>query len=199
MRVDVAAASRLAAIVLVEGRSDQAALEALAARRGLTTGSDVAIIAMGGATNIGHFLAALRPLVPRLRVTGLCDAAEAEQVRRALTRAGLCPRGPGAALETAGWYRCVADLEDELIRALGPAAVEQVISAQGELRPFRTFQKQPAHHDVSTEQQLHRFMGTRSGRKSQYARALVEALDLSSAPRPLDGVLRAALADPPAD
>ena len=197
MRVDVAAASRLAAIVLVEGRSDQAALEALAARRGLTTGSDVAIIAMGGATNIGHFLAALRPLVPRLRVTGLCDAAEEDHVRRALTRAGLCPRRPGAALETAGWYRCVADLEDELIRALGPAAVEQVISAQGELRPFRTFQKQPAHHGVSTELQLHRFMGTRSGRKSQYARALVEALDLSSVPRPLDAVLAAALADQP--
>jgi hypothetical protein len=36
---------------------------------------------------------------------------------------------------------------------------------------------------------LRRFLGTRSGRKSHYARALVEALDLDHMPRPLDLVL----------
>jgi hypothetical protein len=195
MRVDLAVASRAAAIVLVEGRSDEAALDALAARRGLATGSDVAIIAMGGATNIGYFLASLPTLARRVRVTGLYDAAQEDHVRRALTRAGLGSRQPGRALEAARFYGCVCDLEDELIRALGPAAVEHVIAAQGELRPFRTFQKQPAHRGESAEQQLHRFMGTRSGRKCQYARALVEALDLSRVPRPLDAVLFAAMAD----
>jgi hypothetical protein len=39
------------------------------------------------------------------------------------------------------------------------------------------------------ESQLRRFIGTRSGRKAQYALALVEALDLTRAPRPLHGVL----------
>ena len=195
MRVDLTAASRAATIVLVEGRSDQAALEALAARRGLATGDDVAIIAMGGATNIGHFLASLRTLVRRVQVTGLYDAAQEDYVRRALTQAGLGSHQPGWPLEAARFYGCVADLEDELIRALGAAAVEHLIAAQGELRPFRTFQKQPAQQGVSAQQQLHRFMGTRSGRKSQYARALVEALDLSRVPRPLDAVLFAAMAD----
>ena len=32
-------------------------------------------------------------------------------------------------------------------------------------------------------------MGTRSGRKIQYASWLVDALDLTQVPRPLDGVL----------
>jgi hypothetical protein len=39
---------------------------------------------------------------------------------------------------------CVKDLEDELIRALGSAGVEEVLAAQGELETFRNFQNQPA-------------------------------------------------------
>jgi hypothetical protein len=84
---------------------------------------------------------------------------------------------------------CTADLEDELIRALGTGEVEQIIQAQGELRSFRTFQQQPAQRQRSTAEQLHRFMGTRSGRKSQYARLLAAALDLGQIPRPLHRVL----------
>ena len=92
-------------------------------------------------------------------------------------------------MEPLGFYVCVADLEDELIRALGPAMVEEVIEAQGELGSFRIFQRQPAQRPRTIEEQLRRFMGTRSGRKAQYARGLVEALDLARVPRPLDGVL----------
>ncbi len=84
---------------------------------------------------------------------------------------------------------CVADLEDELIRSLGAATVEGIVEAQGEIGSFRTFQKQPAQQGRPVEQQLRRFMGTRSGRKAQYAGLLVGALDLSRVPRPLDGVL----------
>jgi hypothetical protein len=84
---------------------------------------------------------------------------------------------------------CVADLEDELIRSLGAAAVEQVVDAQGELESFRTFQKQPAWRGQTNEEQLRRFMGTHSGRKIQFAALLVDALDLSQVPRPLDRVL----------
>jgi hypothetical protein len=44
-------------VVLVEGASDQAALETLARRRGRDLGVEgVAIVPMGGATTIGHFL-----------------------------------------------------------------------------------------------------------------------------------------------
>ena len=84
---------------------------------------------------------------------------------------------------------CVTDLEDELIRGLGPDAVIAIIEAQGELGSLRILQRQPFHRDRSVEQVLWRFMGTRSGRKSTYARLLVEALDLDRAPPPLDGVL----------
>lgn len=92
-------------------------------------------------------------------------------------------------MEALGFYVCVADLEDELIRSLGFAAVEQVLRAQGDLGSFRIVQQQPAQRGRTTEQQLRRFMGTRSRRKRLYARLLVEALDLESVPRPLDGVL----------
>jgi hypothetical protein len=92
-------------------------------------------------------------------------------------------------MEALGFYVCVSDLEDELIRSLGPASVEQVIDAQGELGSFRTFQKQPAQRGRAIEQQLRRFMGTRSGRKFLYARLLVDALDLARVPQPLDHVL----------
>ena len=63
------------------------------------------------------------------------------------------------------------------------------VNAQGELGSFRTFQKQPAQQGRTDEEQLRRFMGTRSGRKIQYARFLVDALDLTNVPRPLDRVL----------
>ncbi|HEY8556799.1 MAG TPA: ATP-dependent endonuclease, partial [Actinomycetes bacterium] len=88
-----------------------------------------------------------------------------------------------------GFYVCVVDLEDELIRRLGPTVVEQVVEAQGELGPFRTFQRQPAQRERGLHQQLHRFMGTGSGRKTRYAQLLVDALDLTNVPEPLDRLL----------
>lgn len=92
-------------------------------------------------------------------------------------------------MEQLGFYVCVADLEDELIRSLGAAAVEQVIRAQGELESFRSFQRQPAWQRRPEEEQLRRFFGTRGGRKIRSAPLLVGALDLTRVPRPLDRVV----------
>ncbi len=92
-------------------------------------------------------------------------------------------------MESLGFYVCVADLEDELIRSLGAASVEQIVDAQGELGPFRTLQKQPAWQGRTTEEQLRRFMGSGGRRKIRYAPLLVDALDLTQVPRPLDRVL----------
>jgi hypothetical protein len=89
-------------------------------------------------------------------------------------------------MEGLGFYVCVTDLEDELVRALGSAAVQQIVEAQGELGSFRTFQKQPAKRGLPLEEQLWRFMWNR---KIRYAPLLVDALDLGRVPRPLDGVL----------
>jgi hypothetical protein len=67
--------------------------------------------------------------------------------------------------------------------------VEEVVASQGELGSFRILQNQPAQRGRQREAQLRRFLGTRSGRKIHYARLLVEALDLSQVPPPLDGLL----------
>jgi hypothetical protein len=67
--------------------------------------------------------------------------------------------------------------------------VEQLIQAQGELGPFRTFTRQPAQRNRPREQQLRRFLGTRSGRKIHYGHVLAAALDLTRLPGPLAGVL----------
>jgi hypothetical protein len=177
-------------VVLVEGVSDQAALEALAVRRGRDLGAErVSIVPIGGAQAIGSFLERYGPRGLDVRLAGLCDAAEEGDFRRALERAGLGADLTRAEMEALGFYVCVVDLEDELIRSLGAAAVEQVVHAQGELRSFRTLQKQPAQQERTREEQLRRFLGTRGGRKIQYARLLVEALDLSRVPRPLERVL----------
>ena len=190
MDFDLATAAQARAVILVEGTSDQAALEALAERRGRVLGAQgIAIVPMGGATNIGRFLDLLGPRGLGVRLAGLCDADEEDCFRRALQRAGLGSCLSRARMEALGFYVCAGDLEEELIRALGAASVEQVIRAQGDFRSLRILQQQPAQRGHSPEQQLHRFIGTRSGRKSQYARLLVGALDLSRVPRPLDRVL----------
>ena len=178
------------AVVLVEGVSDRVALETLAERRERDLDAEgVSVVAMGGATNIGSFLGLFGPQGFDVRLAGLCDAAEEGDFQRGLERAGLGSQLARADMEALGFYVCVADLEDELIRSLGAASVEQVVDAQGELGSFRTFQKQPAQQGKTKEEQLRRFMGTRGGRKIQYAPLLVDALDLTRVPRPLDLVL----------
>jgi hypothetical protein len=144
---------------------------------------------MGGARNIGRYLERYGPGGLGLELAGLCDADEEGEIRLGLERAGLRVGHGRAGLEAAGFYVCVADLEDELIRCLGTAAVERVVEQQGELGSFRTFQRQPAQRGRSLQDQLRRFMGTRSGRKRRYARLLVEELDLTSVPGPLDRLL----------
>ncbi|HKQ02252.1 MAG TPA: ATP-dependent endonuclease [Actinomycetes bacterium] len=178
------------AVVLVEGRSDQVALEALAARRGRDLATEgVAVVAMGGARNIRRFLELFGPAGLDVRLAGLCDAGEEGDLRRGLEHAGLGSNLSRGDMEALGFYVCVDDLEDELIRCLGAAAVEQVVEGQGELGSFRTFQQQPAWQGRSRQAQLRRFIGTHSGRKARYARLLVDALDLAAVPRPLDRVL----------
>jgi len=178
-------------VVLVEGISDQLALERLAERRGRSLDAEgISIVSMGGAKNIGRFLDLFGPQGFDVRLAGLCDAAEEGDFSRGLERAGLGSNLGRADMESLGFYVCVADLEDELIRSLGPASVEQVVGAQGDLASFRIFQKQPAWQRRTNEEQLRRFMGTHSGRKMQYAPLLVDALDLTTqVPRPLDRVL----------
>jgi hypothetical protein len=177
-------------VVLVEGISDLNALEALARRRGRDLDAEgISVVAMGGAQAIGAFLGLLGPRGLGVELAGLCDVGEEAHFRRALERAGLGSDLTRRRMEVLGFFVCVADLEDELIRSLGAVAVERVLDAQGDLESFRTFQKQTAWRKRPIEEQLRRFIGTHSGRKIQSATLLVEALDLDRVPRPLDSVL----------
>jgi hypothetical protein len=180
----------LQAVVLVEGTSDQAAVEALAARRGRNLEAEgVSVVPIGGAQSIGRFLERFGPRGLGLRLAGLCDIGEEAEFRRGLERAGLGSSLTRADMEALGFYVCVVDLEDELIRALGAEAVVEVVESHGDLRAFRTLQKQAAWRGRTTAEQLRRFMGSGGSRKIRYARFLVEALDLARMPRPLEGVL----------
>jgi len=175
------------AVVLVEGLSDRRALEALAVRRGRDLAAEgIAVVSIGGAQSIGRFLDRFGPQGFDLRLAGLCDAAEEGDFRRGLERAGLGSDLTRADMERLDFYVCVEDLEDELIRSLDAAAVEQVIVAQDEFGSFRTFQKQLEKRQLTREEQLRGFMWNR---KIRYAPLLVGALDLDRVPRPLDRVL----------
>jgi hypothetical protein len=178
------------AVVLVEGISDRVAVEALAERRGRNLdGEGIAVMPIGGAQAIGRFLNVYGPEGAGLRLAGLCDAAEEREFGRGLERAGLGSNLTRADMERLGFFVCVADLEDELIRSVGTAAVEEIAATHGDLGSFRTLQKQPSWQGRPTHDQLRRWMGSGGRRKIRYARFLVDALDLSRVPRPLDLVL----------
>jgi hypothetical protein len=157
-------------VVLVEGLSDQLAVEAVARRRGLDLGAaGVAVLPIGGAHAVGRFAERLS----HLRLAGLCDAQEASLFRAALD-------GPAV-------HVCTADLEDELLRAHGPAGVEALFREHGDLAAFRTFQKQPAWRGRPVDDQLRRFLTSADRRKLRYARIL--AATAARVPSPLIAVL----------
>ena len=179
------------AVVLVEGLSDRVAVEALARRHGRDLAAEgVSVVPIGGAQAIRRALALYGPTGLDLALAGLCDAGEEHSFRRGLEHAGLGEELTREGMERLGFYVCEADLEDELIRALGPGAVERVVETQGDIGPFRTLQKQPEWRGRPLHDQLRRFFGSGGRRKIRYARYLVEALDLDGVPRPLEGVLR---------
>ncbi len=180
------------AVVLVEGVSDQIAVETLARRRGRDLSAEgVAVLPIGGAHAIRRYLTRFGPAGAGLRLAGLCDAAEENVFRRGLAGAGIGLLGTRADMERLGFYVCTDDLEDELIRAIGTTRVEAVIDSQGDLGSFRSLQRQPGWRDQPARPQLRRFVGSGGRRKLRYARLLAAAVDLDRLPSPLDGILSA--------
>ena len=151
-------------VILVEGISDQRAVATLAARRGRDLEAEgVSIVPIGGAHGITPYLERYGP-------------------------AGLGADLSRADMEALGFFVCEADLEHELVRALGLDVVARIVEREGEWGRFETFRKQLAKRELSLEEQLWGFMWNR---KIRYATLLVDALDLDRVPRPLDGVLAA--------
>jgi hypothetical protein len=167
--------------VLLEGPSDVAAVLALAERRGRDLAAEgICVLAMGGAMNIARYAGLLGPPGLGLRLAGLCDEREHGWYLRGLERAGAARHG---------FFVCAADLEDELIRALGESRVTELVRAEGDLRALRTFLSQPAQRDRTPRQQLRRFLGTKKGRKIRYGRVLAKACDADRVPAPLAALL----------
>jgi hypothetical protein len=178
------------AVVLVEGISDQIAVEALAARRGRDLGAErVVVLPVGGVHAMTRYLRQFGPGGAGLRLAGLCDAGEENVVRRGLASAGIGSPRTRAGMERLGFYVCVEDLEDELIRAIGAARVEALLDSQGDLGSFRSLQHQPEWRSRPAGAQLRRFLGSGSRRKLRYARLLAGSVDLDRLPHPLEAVL----------
>ena len=177
-------------VVLVEGISDQIAVETLASLQARDLAREgVAVVPIGGAWSLARFLAQFGPAGAGLRISGLCDAAEERHFCRQLARAGLEQPETRGDLEGAGFFVCDRDLEDELIRAVGRDAIEAILAREGDLVSFRTLQKQAAWRDACFVDQFRRFLGAGARRKLRYASLLVRALDLDRQPRPLREVL----------
>ncbi|MGD0606701.1 MAG: ATP-dependent endonuclease [Streptosporangiaceae bacterium] len=188
----LARAAGARAVVLVEGVSDQIAVETLASRRGQRLGAEgITVIPVGGAHAVARYLRQFGPEGSGARLAGLCDAGEEDIVRRGLAAAGAGSPRSRADLESMGFHVCVEDLEEELIRAAGAALVEELFGSQGDLGSFRIMQRQPAWRGRPQEAQLRRFLGAGSQRKLRCARLLVDAIDLDRMPKPLDAVLAA--------
>ncbi|MEV7089853.1 TOPRIM nucleotidyl transferase/hydrolase domain-containing protein [Streptomyces sp. NPDC093085] len=167
--------------VLLEGPSDAAAVEALAERRGRDLAAEgICVLPMGGAMSVGRYAGLLGSPGLGLRLTGLCDEAERPYYVRGFEQTGAA---------RSAFFVCTADLEDELIRALGVPRVMELIEAEGDLRPVRTFLRQPAQRGRTPHQRLRRFLGTKKGRKIQYGRVLTEALAPDRTPPPLNALL----------
>jgi hypothetical protein len=189
----LAKAPAAAAVVLVEGISDQIAVETLAARRGRDLEAErVVVVPMGGAHAITRYLRQFGPAGAGLRLAGLCDVGEERIVWRSLARAGIGSPGTRADLERLGFYVCAEDLEDELIRAIGAARVEALVDSRGDLGSFRSLQRQPEWRGQPAGAQLRRFLGSGATRKLRYARLLAGAVDLNRLPYPLEALLTSA-------
>ncbi len=172
-------------VVLVEGDSDAAAVSTIAARVGTAHALGLQVVSANGVTNYRRLIARIRIDHPTCRIVGVYDEPEERVVGRALESVGPGSPVGRADLERLGFHACVADLEDEFIRAMGVERVEQVVAEQGEIDAFRIMQRQPAQRGRPVDQQLRRFMGTKATRKIRYGHLLASAVDLDACPRPL--------------
>lgn len=176
-------------VVLVEGESDAVVVRALLARRA----APADVVPMGGVTNLAAHLDALGG--PGPGVLALVDAPEVRFAVGALRRHGV----RAESVEELGWHGvlvCDRDLEDVLIRALGPDTVLDALAGMAELGSFESLAQMPHWRGRPVVEQLHRFAGSGSGRKVRLAARLADRLDPDALPDPLGPLVEAVLAMP---
>jgi len=176
----------VAAIVLVEGITDELALTLAARRSGRDlTAEGVTIIGTNGAQGLARVLRQIAAEHPAPTVAGLYDAGEEPVVRAALERAGLGRDLDRSRLERLGFFACDSDLEEELTRAAGDALLSRLIELEGDSQAWRTFRKQRHWQGRPADEQFRRFMRSVSDRNSRYIRCILESIDPTQLPRPL--------------
>jgi hypothetical protein len=173
-------------IVLVEGVTDELAVTLAARRSGRDLRAEgVSIVPINGAHAISRYLRQLAAEEPDARLAGLYDEGEEEVIQAALERAGYGRNLDRSRLEEVGFFACIADLEEELIRAAGESTLSRLIELEGDEQPWHTFRKQRAWAGRPMDQQFRRFIRSVSARNSRYIRAIVETIDPYRLPRPL--------------
>lgn len=168
-------------VVLVDGASDRLALNL----------DRVQIQDVGGVPNFRCFLLRYGPLGEGRRLAGLCDFPEWPRVLNALEASGVGSLLSFATLRDCAFFVCRADLEDELLAAVGVPAVLRIIERHGDLPRFRTMERQLAYRSAPLETQVRHLM---TQKQIAYAPSLIAALSLSRIPAPLTDVLRYAMA-----
>lgn len=195
----LAKAADARALILVEGISDQIALETLARRRGIDLSAQaIVVFPVGGSSSVARYLEQFGPMGEGKFLSGLCDADAVAIFARALSRTGFGQIESEADLAACGFYVCTRNLEEAMIRAVGPNAVEALIEAEGEIAPLRTLQKQAGWQDRPLADQILRFIRSRARRSLRYAAILIDACDSDKIPGPLDAVLVRATRNPAA-
>ncbi len=179
LRAEKAALSRIdgaRTMVLVEGISDQIAVETLADRLGVDFDqAAVVVVPIGGAQAIARYVERFGST--GIRLLGLCDRSERAYYSQAFGR-----------LDGIGGHRyfvCESDLEEELIRAVDEADIEALLESHDDLRAFRTLQKQPMWREQPFPDQIHRWLRSVASRNLRYARWLLLAADDDRLPAPL--------------
>jgi len=156
-------------IVLVEGISDQIAIDIVAGRLGRDFEDErVVVVPIGGAQAAPRVV---ETLPADVRIVGLCDEAEIDFFTRCLDPDDV--------------FVCRPDLEAELIASFSPDALEAVVDAEGELRAFRTLQKQANWKGRPFDAQMHRWLRSSAERGMRYASILPTEAGRDAMPAPL--------------
>jgi len=173
-------------VVLVEGYSDRVAILRLAMRLGRDLDAEgVTVISLDGGAGITSHLQLFGKKGLALEILGLCDEDKEAHWQRELQKAQV-PAADRATMKASGFFVCVKDLEQELIRALGLAEVQAVIAQEGQAVAFTSFSSQPAHIGKPVDEQLRAFLHRDN---TTWVIPLVNALDLKAIPGPLHDLI----------
>jgi putative ATP-dependent endonuclease of the OLD family len=179
-------------IMFVEGPSDRLAMLALAKKKNLALDSlGVSIVTLDGAGILTWFVKLFGPSGFQLPLCGLCDSDHLSEWSKVLETSGVGTNLSQAKMETIGFFVCDRDLEDELIKTLGLAAVIQTIDQNGDTNAWKIFCQQPKNKNLTQADQLRAFL-RKTQRKVLYAPLLVSKLS-TTIPRPLEELLTFAI------